>query len=249
MTLAAIVSVHNEAAMLPFFLDHYRAEGVDRFFVLDNFSTDGSVDAVRGLPDVLVFTYGRPEQMDDDAKIDAVETVKRSIAASGAFDYVVTPDCDEFLVATGGGTLKDHVSAHAEPLYASTGYCMVEADGDAPLVAGVRLTEQRRHGYPDPNYNKPILCAAEAPVHWAPGFHTATLGGVPFVPQYSDLTLLHYVAHDRETAVARRLRSIERTREVCAARGHGSWKSPLTRADAEAWFTESCNNPNVRRVL
>ena len=46
------VLARNEALRLPFFLAHYRALGVGRFFVMDNGSTDGTVEFLRAQPDV-----------------------------------------------------------------------------------------------------------------------------------------------------------------------------------------------------
>ena len=45
--------------MLDDFLRHYRALGVDRFVVLDNGSTDGSVDLLARQPDVDLYQVPR----------------------------------------------------------------------------------------------------------------------------------------------------------------------------------------------
>lgn len=54
------VVVHNEALRLPFFFEYYRAQGVARFFVVDNNSTDGSLDLMRAQPDVYVWRSALP---------------------------------------------------------------------------------------------------------------------------------------------------------------------------------------------
>lgn len=48
-------TMRNEMLRLPFFLDHYRALGVDRFFVVDNGSTDGTAAFLAAQPDVSVW--------------------------------------------------------------------------------------------------------------------------------------------------------------------------------------------------
>ncbi len=47
--------VRNEKQRLPFLLDYYRGLGVKRVFVVDNGSTDGTVDLLRRRPDVSLF--------------------------------------------------------------------------------------------------------------------------------------------------------------------------------------------------
>jgi hypothetical protein len=48
--------LRNEAARLPLFFEHYRKLGVDRFFMVDNGSTDGSADLLLAEPQADVFT-------------------------------------------------------------------------------------------------------------------------------------------------------------------------------------------------
>jgi len=54
--IRAFLVVRNEALRLPSTLRHHRARGVHRFFVLDNGSTDGTLDLLAGETDVHVFT-------------------------------------------------------------------------------------------------------------------------------------------------------------------------------------------------
>ena len=54
--IRAFLVVRNEALRLPSTLRHHRGLGVHRFFVLDNGSTDGTLDLLAGEPDVHVFT-------------------------------------------------------------------------------------------------------------------------------------------------------------------------------------------------
>ena len=47
--------IRNEKLRLPAFLRHYRSLGVDRFFIVDNDSTDGSTEYLLAQPDVHLF--------------------------------------------------------------------------------------------------------------------------------------------------------------------------------------------------
>jgi glycosyltransferase involved in cell wall biosynthesis len=53
--IRALLVVRNEALRLPATLRHHRAIGVQRFFVLDNGSTDGTLDLLANEPDVHIF--------------------------------------------------------------------------------------------------------------------------------------------------------------------------------------------------
>lgn len=50
--IAVIVCVRNGAPYIPLFLSHYRSIGITRFIVLDNGSTDATVELLAGEPDV-----------------------------------------------------------------------------------------------------------------------------------------------------------------------------------------------------
>ena len=52
--------VKNEIRQLPGFLEHYRARGIQEFFILDNGSSDGTVDLLESQDDVQVVTLDRP---------------------------------------------------------------------------------------------------------------------------------------------------------------------------------------------
>ncbi len=53
--LRLFIMARNAALRLPYLFTHYRARGVDRFFVVDNGSTDGTPDFLASQPDAHVF--------------------------------------------------------------------------------------------------------------------------------------------------------------------------------------------------
>ncbi len=53
--IIAFVTVHNEALRLPYFLNYYRRLGVNKFFIIDNNSTDSTPDILKKQSDVIYF--------------------------------------------------------------------------------------------------------------------------------------------------------------------------------------------------
>lgn len=81
----------NEATRLPYFLEHFRSLGVDRFFLIDNDSTDEFVSLALDQPDVHVFRTEMPLT----AHVHWFELL---LGAYGNGHWCVAADLDEALV-------------------------------------------------------------------------------------------------------------------------------------------------------
>lgn len=90
----------NERLRLPAFLQHYRAMGVQRFFIVDNASTDGSTSYLSEQPDVHVF---RTDGSFREAR-GGTDWLNALLAAFGGSHWCVTVDVDELLVYPGSET-------------------------------------------------------------------------------------------------------------------------------------------------
>ena len=87
--IRAFMMVWNESIRLESTLKHYRELGVDRFFVIDLGSTDGTLDLLAIAPDVHVFmTTGNAEVAYLNALLDAY----------GAGHWSLTVDADELFI-------------------------------------------------------------------------------------------------------------------------------------------------------
>ena len=90
-------TVRNEASRLPFFLSFYRHLGVDRFFIVDNGSTDGTADVLRSEPDVHYF-----HTVESYAASGAGRTWTTELANQyGMGHWCLTVDADELFVFPG----------------------------------------------------------------------------------------------------------------------------------------------------
>jgi len=107
--IRAFARCRDERLRLPAFLGHYRTLGVNRFFVVDNGSTDGTVDYLTKQPDVHLFhTSNRYSQAGS-----GIEWMNALLARFGTGLWCVTVDIDELLVYPG----SEHV-----PLKTLTSY-------------------------------------------------------------------------------------------------------------------------------
>ncbi len=83
--------VRNEALRLPSTLRHHRALGADRFFVIDNGSTDKTLDYLAAQPDVHIFSTAERYSLSHYG----VAWVNRLLDAFGTGHWTLTIDADE----------------------------------------------------------------------------------------------------------------------------------------------------------
>lgn len=84
----------NEKIRLPYFLDYYRAQGVNHFFFVDNDSSDGSLDYLADQPDVSLW-HTRASYKRSRFGVDWLNALQMKYA-HGHWSLVVDPD--EFLI-------------------------------------------------------------------------------------------------------------------------------------------------------
>ena len=94
---------------LPAFLQHYRDMGVDRFFIVDNDSSDGSTEYLAGQPDVRLFgTANRYSEAGSGTR-----WLNALLSEFGVGAWSVAVDIDELLVYPG----SEHASLHTMTEY------------------------------------------------------------------------------------------------------------------------------------
>ena len=85
--LGVLAICKNEEHIVDEWLQHYRHEGVDGFLVIDNGSTDGTVDLLGQHADVSVVV---------DATRHSQSTLYNKYAPLGAYEWLLVLDFDEF---------------------------------------------------------------------------------------------------------------------------------------------------------
>jgi hypothetical protein len=89
-----VCALRNEMTILPHFLAHYRALGVQVFLIADNLSDDGTREYLRDQPDVVLFSAA------NDYKVShyGVDWQRVLLDHFCAGRWVVVADADEFLL-------------------------------------------------------------------------------------------------------------------------------------------------------
>lgn len=98
--IVAVATCRNERLRLPAFLRHYRALGVEAFFVTDNDSSDGSREYLLEQPDVRVFHTSESYR----AAGCGTRWLNRLLSTFGVGRWCVTADIDELLIYPGSET-------------------------------------------------------------------------------------------------------------------------------------------------
>jgi len=95
--IRAFATCRNERLRLPAFLKHYRTLGVDRFFIIDNHSTDDTAEYLAGQPDVHLF---RTANRYSESEM-GTDWLNALLAMFGVGSWCVTVDIDELLAYPG----------------------------------------------------------------------------------------------------------------------------------------------------
>lgn len=87
---------YNEMALMPFAVDYWKTVA-DKIFVLDNGSTDGSIEYLKNIPGVNVIHFGDNSGFNDRVNMRVKNHVWK--ASRGKADFVIVTDFDEFMYA------------------------------------------------------------------------------------------------------------------------------------------------------
>jgi hypothetical protein len=207
----------NEAPMLPHFFRHYDPL-VDRYFVFDDGSTDGSVDLLRQHPKVSLRTF----ECAGDSFVDCARAFYDSAwqESRGRADWVMLVNIDEHLHHPQGRDYFRRCLRSGYTILPAKGYEMVSdrfPDETGPLHAVVR------NGIPAPGLNKLCAFSPDAITHigYSVGRHKAVPEGHVVAPSRTKLKLLHYKYLGESYVIERYAQLRERMRHGDRARQLG----------------------------
>ncbi len=84
----------NEERRIPFFLSYYRRLGVEHFFLVDNCSSDKSLDLIRNQTDITIYQTDEPYNQSNAGRLWTDYLRKKH----GMSSWCLTVDFDEFFV-------------------------------------------------------------------------------------------------------------------------------------------------------
>ena len=178
----------NEDRMLPFFFRHY--EGiVDRFFIFDTGSNDGSLDILRNHPKVELRSI---KLIGESFIIDALHCYNSYWKNSrNKADWVIVCNIDEHMHHENLRTYLEECSDKGITLIQPEGFEMVSKEFpkvDQPLC------QQVRRGVREILYDKPQLFQPDVikEINFTPGRHHANPEGDIRIPLKREVKLLHY---------------------------------------------------------
>ena len=111
MSVCLVAMFKNEEHILNEFVTHYLKQGIDRFYFIDNGSTDNWKDAIQPFVDkVHVFT-------DATRNVQPILYNKYYLNECKKYDWVIVADLDEFIYARKGfSTIKDYLGTLDESI-------------------------------------------------------------------------------------------------------------------------------------
>ncbi len=179
----------NEMRMLPYFIRHYQP-WVDRFFIYDDGSTDGSVEYLRSFQNVEVRPLPHPYE---DSLVDSHRHLYDHCwrQSRGFADWVVITNIDEHLYHADITGYLSECQKKGITLIPAVGYQMFSAE--FPHTEE-KLCDVVQQGVPYRMMNKLSLFNPTAIQHtnFAVGRHSAMPEGLIVYPELDELRLLHY---------------------------------------------------------
>ncbi len=101
--LLVITGIRNEIKRIPFFLKYYRSKGVDKFFIIDNNSEDGTKEMLLSEKDVYLFTTDEPFS-DSSCGLNWIQAILKKYCKNkwclllDADEFFVYPHCEEISI-------------------------------------------------------------------------------------------------------------------------------------------------------
>lgn len=185
MIVHVYTMVHNEEALMPYFMRHY-GRFAQQITVLDNESSDRTAAIARDAGAVVF-----PVDTGGQHRVSVLQRVMnwRYKESRGKADWVICAEGDEFLWHPDLPGLLDRYSKEGVTLPKVTGFDMVAA---APPQGSGQVYEELKHGFPNIMFGKRAIFHPSIDIRFDPGGHKAFPTGPVVESVAEDIKLLHY---------------------------------------------------------
>lgn len=181
---------YNEANILPHLLKHYLSF-CEKVVILDNHSTDNSVEIVKSFENTEVIPYNSNGELRDDIYIQLKNGVwKNSV---GTADYVIVGDTDEFLFHEDIVKFLTDKFHKGYTVFRPKGFHMV-ADEEFELTTSDDIFKSVTMGVRTEVLDKMMIfdCNKIKEINYTFGCHMAKPVGTLKIYQGDDFKMLHY---------------------------------------------------------
>jgi glycosyltransferase involved in cell wall biosynthesis len=181
---------YNEANILPHLLRYY-STFCEKITIMDNNSTDNSVEIIESFPNTDVIPFESNGEFHDGVHIKLKNNVWKS--SVGYADYVILGDSDEFLWHENMVDFLIKSKEKGVTFFKPEGYHMV-GDESLELNANDNILEMVKYGVRTPVLDKPMMfdCNQIVDINYGFGCHSANPTGNVVLSNDPSLKMLHY---------------------------------------------------------
>ncbi len=172
MKIHAYILCFNDARIIASTIAHY-AQFCSRIFIMDNMSTDSTVEIAQAHPKVTVVPWSM-DHYDERLLVKMKTRTYKDYSRRGGqhtdevADWVIACDADEILYHPDLHGLLAIYREQGVTVPQTTGFNMVD---EADIEPGVSLTSTFRTGIRSNRFDKRLLFAAEFDMHYSAGCH------------------------------------------------------------------------------
>jgi hypothetical protein len=179
---------YNEENILPHMLRYY-STFCEKITILDNNSTDNSVEIINSFPNTDVIPFDSNESFHDGVHIKLKNNVWKS--SVGYADYVILGDTDEFLYHENMIDFLIKAKENGVTLFKPEGYHMI-ANPELVLEPNDNILDHVKDGVRTPVLDKMMMfdCNKITEINYGFGCHHANPVGE--IVLNNDLKMLHY---------------------------------------------------------
>jgi glycosyltransferase involved in cell wall biosynthesis len=181
---------YNEENILPHLIKHY-SNFCEKITIIDNKSTDNSVEIVKSFPNTEVLTFESNNSFHDGVHIDVKNNVWKS--SIGVADYVILGDTDEFLYHENMIEFLITSFNNGITIFKPEGHHMV-GDEDLNLLPNDNILEKVKYGVRTEVLDKMMMfnCNKIKEINYNFGCHNASPLGEVKLSTDNSLKMLHF---------------------------------------------------------
>jgi len=180
-------NMHNEEAILPYWLRHYETIA-DRIFVRDDESTDGTRAMLSRHPKVTILSIGKHNS--DDAYWVTYLFPQYEHISRGLADWVIIADADEFVYHPAMHRILEKAKDQSIQVILCRGFSTVAES--FPATSGP-IYDEIKLGFPDRMESKWTIHSPDVQIRFAKGRHGPVHNHLAYArSRNTGIKLLHY---------------------------------------------------------